>query len=170
MSRRVRYPRLRLIATTLIVALALFVWMGPVVAPGFAGRFGLGTGEGVAVRETFALCEGRGYAEYCVVDGDTLRIGKRRLRIDGIDAPEMDGECSRESKRAREARAFLLAWLNEGGFAMLDEAAAPRDRYERELQQLWRGEGLLRDYVADDLVEAGLAVRYDSHAPARWCD
>ena len=30
-----------------------------------------------------------------VVDGDTLRLGERRVRLIGIDAPELDGALAR---------------------------------------------------------------------------
>ena len=40
----------------------------------------------------------------CVIDGDTVAIGQRRVRLTGYDAPEMDGECPAESTEAREAK------------------------------------------------------------------
>ena len=50
-----------------------------------------------------------------VVDGDGLRVGSERLRLWGIDAPELDQECKRDGanypcgKQSRAAVAALVA-------------------------------------------------------------
>lgn len=58
-----------------------------------AVAFNMGTGSGsIAQADT-----GDGSAFTCsgptVVDGDTLRCGATRIRLQGIDAPEMPGHC-----------------------------------------------------------------------------
>ena len=45
-------------------------------------------GEPVAIDGTFTRC-GAGRGQLCVVDGDTLNIGERHVRLVGIDAPEV---------------------------------------------------------------------------------
>ncbi|MEO0591741.1 MAG: hypothetical protein AAFZ11_14455, partial [Pseudomonadota bacterium] len=61
----------------------------------------------------FSLCGQGPLTTGCVVDGDTLIIGtpgerRRRIRLTGFDAPEMDGVCEAERALARTARAALL--------------------------------------------------------------
>ena len=55
-----------------------------------------------------------------VVDGDTIDvraaiwIGQSlfiRLRIDGVDAPELEGRCAEERRMANEAREYLVKRL-----------------------------------------------------------
>ena len=48
------------------------------------------------------------------VDGDTFRLGNRRIRIVGIDAPEVEGQCSAERDLAAAATVKLRALLNDG--------------------------------------------------------
>ena len=46
------------------------------------------------VTERFTRCgPGRGHA--CVIDGDTIKLGDRKIRIIGIDTPEVDAQCPR---------------------------------------------------------------------------
>ena len=56
-----------------------------------------------AVDMRFGIC-GEGASAACVIDGDTLAIGQRRVRLTGYDAPEMDGACEAERAKATEAR------------------------------------------------------------------
>ena len=72
----------------------LALWAGPILLlagalldPKLIGPIGpLGATEVVAAR--FVPCAG-GTAPACVVDGDTLKLGDRTIRITGIDAPEI---------------------------------------------------------------------------------
>ena len=51
----------------------------------------------------FTRC-GTGNSTNCVVDGDTLRIGARRIRLIGIDAPELHSPaCPTEAAQAEAA-------------------------------------------------------------------
>lgn len=47
-----------------------------------------------------------------VIDGDTVSINQERIRIEGIDAPEMKGKCRNESHLARQAQALLANLIN----------------------------------------------------------
>ncbi|KLE34127.1 thermonuclease family protein [Aurantiacibacter luteus] len=89
----------------------------------------------------------------CVVDGDTLRIGERRVRLTGFDTPEIEGACPAERVKAVEAREELLRWLNAGPFELDGGADPERDKYGRELRAARRGSDLL----ADHMLAAGLA-------------
>ena len=89
------------------------------------------------------------------VDGDTLRIGGQRVRLTGIDAPELDQTCrdgsSNEWRCGEAARTFLVALL-KGRDATC--ARSGRDVYGRTLATCTI-EG--RD-VGAQLVAAGWAL------------
>lgn len=72
------------------------------------------------------------------VDGDTFRIGKRRIRIVGIDAPEIGGQCESERRLAAAAIVKLQALLNAGPFVMTGRFDDMKDRYGRDLRVLSR--------------------------------
>ena len=132
-----------------------------------ARQFGWGQGnrgeeEWHAVERQFTVC-GQGSSPACVVDGDTIRIGNRRIRLTGFDAPELDGACEAESRLARIARDELAAWLNLGTLEMDGGAEPPRDRYGRELREVRRGGELL----AETMAGRGLARR--SGFEKDWC-
>lgn len=114
------------------------------------------------VERQFTIC-GQGSSAACVVDGDTLRIGQRRIRLVGYDAPELQGECDAESHLARVAQEELAAWLNLGPFEMDGGAEPPRDQYGRELRSVRRG----GEALADTMLERGLARR--SRLDRGWC-
>jgi endonuclease YncB( thermonuclease family) len=97
-----------------------------------------------------ALLTGRATA----VDGDTLRLAGSRVRLVGLDAPELDQSCTRAGESwpcGTEARAFV-AGLIDGR----DTACTPagRDRYRRILAHCRVGD---RD-LGEAIVAAGWAV------------
>jgi len=131
----------------------------------------------VSMSEGFALC-GRG-AEHqtgCVVDGDTVIIGygpaRRRIRITGYDAPEIDGACPAESAAAERARLRLHAWLGEGAFEWDGGAQPPRDQYGRELRMVRRiaPDGTVEELAATMIAEGLAAESGWGTVPKDWCD
>lgn len=100
---------------------------------------------------------GRAYA----VDGDTLGIGETRIRIVGIDAPELDQSCTSAEGDAwpcgREARSFLAALIARSEISCLPEG---RDRYGRTLARCSIGD---RD-LAGEIVGAGWALAEAGYA------
>lgn len=95
--------------------------------------------------------EGRATA----VDGDSLIMGGERLRLEGIDAPEMDQTCTRggaEWNCGRDARAALRRLVRPGVTCETSRV----DRYDRWLARCRAGE----DDVAQKMVLLGLAVDY----------
>lgn len=104
-----------------------------------------------------------------MVDGDTIRIGSRRIRIVGIDAPEVEGQCAAERALADRSTRHLQTLLNQGPFVMTARIDETRDRYGRELRTLWREQADgTRQSIAEEMREAGLAARYVGRK-ARWC-
>jgi endonuclease YncB( thermonuclease family) len=69
-----------------------------------------------------------------VIDGDSLRIADREIRLAGIDAPEYRQTCLDEAGRAwpcgKEARTALEQMLAEGKLSCTKKAG---DRYGRAL-------------------------------------
>jgi endonuclease YncB( thermonuclease family) len=103
------------------------------------------------------------------VDGDTFRLGKRRIRIVGIDAPEVKGQCDSERRLAAAATGKLHSLLNEGPFVMTGRLDGMKDRYGRDLRVLNRPlpDGTMQS-IASAMRESGLARRYVGHKSS-WC-
>jgi len=96
-----------------------------------------------------------------VIDGDSLRVGDREIRLDGIDAPELRQTCrnsdGREWPCGRVARA-RLAELVSGREVICAEQGL--DRYGRALAICAAGD--VRD-LGEALVRAGYALNYDRY-------
>jgi endonuclease YncB( thermonuclease family) len=96
-----------------------------------------------------------------VNDGDTVTLGKERIRLRGIDAPEFDQTCTRGGAQyscGRQARDALVA-LTRGRSVTC--SGSQRDKYQRLLAICSAGGvEINRSLVAD-----GWAVSYgDYHA------
>ena len=121
------------------------------------------------VTEHFTRCGiGRGHA--CVIDGDTFKIGQRRVRIIGIDAPETHpARCQEEARLGEEATAKLQQLLNQGAFEMVAPVYGSHDKYGRDLRTVQRRlpDGSLQS-IAEDMRTTGLAHRYTGFKTA-WC-
>lgn len=105
--------------------------------------------------ERIAACHG-GARINCVVDGDTLWWRGEKIRMAGIDTPELEHpSCPGPAVGATAARDRLIALLNQPG--RLSIARQGHDRYGRTLAVLTIGgmdlgmqlvdEGLARIYV-----------------------
>jgi endonuclease YncB( thermonuclease family) len=71
----------------------------------------------IVVSAVFLLARYALAGEVSVIDGDGLRIGGERIRLWGIDAPELDQECSRDQTVypcGAEARDVLDRLLGAG--------------------------------------------------------
>ena len=95
-----------------------------------------------------------------VIDGDTLEIHDRRIRLDGIDAPESAQLCLREGRKERcgQRSAFFLADLiGHGTVRCLPHDV---DRYGRDIATCWLGDVNLNERM----VAAGQAVAYRKYS------
>lgn len=103
-----------------------------------------------------------------VVDGDTLRIRGERIRIEGIDAPELRQTCRDAHGRAwacgRVARQQMAAMIAGNEVACTSRG---RDRYGRTLAVC--GAGAIAD-LGGALVRAGYAVDYRRYSTAYLAD
>lgn len=117
----------------------------------------------------FTRCgQGRGY--YCVIDGDTFRIGKRSVRVVGIDTAEINASCQTEAEQANQSTAALQSWLNKGAFEMTARLDSPNDQYGRELRIVKRtlSDGRI-DRLADWMQTDGGARSYLGGWRGGWC-
>jgi endonuclease YncB( thermonuclease family) len=93
------------------------------------------------------------------VDGDTLAFGERRVRLVGIDAPELGQTCERDGADydcGREARRFLAGLVEKG---QCECSGNEEDRYGRLLV---RCVSATTDLNAA-MVRAGWAVSYGGY-------
>ena len=130
-------------------------------------------GQPVVVGGTFTRC-GTGRGPLCVVDGDTLKLNARTIRIVGIDAPETRAQCPAEALGAERATAVLQRWVNAAPFELVPRLDRPTDKYGRELmtaRRVVRGRpvGDRAETAAEVLIEAGVARPYMGDARAGWC-
>lgn len=96
-----------------------------------------------------------------IIDGDTLAIDGRRIRIKGIDAPELAQTCERAGaiQRCGETARDALRALTEGAPVMC--RVSGRDRWGRDLA-LCRANG---GDVGAAMVRQGLAVAFGGYEP-----
>jgi len=108
-----------------------------------------------------------------VIDGDTFRvdinelpdiIGKNiRIRILGINAPEINGKCTFEKELAIKARDFVQILLDNADLVILKNLN--RGNFFRLLAEvIVDGKDLGELLIANDL-----AVRYQGQKKLSWC-
>ncbi len=101
-----------------------------------------------------------------VLDGDTIEVGgKGRVRLLGIDAPELGAGFDTPAAFAQEARA-LMTTLVAHRYVELQSDGETFDRYGRRLAYVLRDDGL---FVNAEMLRAGLA-RVSARAPLRRLD
>lgn len=113
-----------------------------------------------AAADPMALC-GKGPRSDCVVDGDTLWIGREKIRLVGIDAPESDASCDAERELAGRAT-IRLAELMSGAVAVERQG---QDRYGRTLAVILTKGGS----VNEALVSENLARHWQGRREP-WCE
>ena len=138
----------------LALLLALSWWLGRPPEP---------TAGPERVSHHFERCGSRSSVA-CVVDGDSFRLGKRRIRVRGIDAPEREGACPAETALAERSAARLAELLSAGPFIMTAVGGDERDQYGRDLRVLTRN----GRSIGQAMVDAGLAHDYHGHKTS-WC-
>nr|ADC35956.1 hypothetical protein [uncultured bacterium 98] len=101
-----------------------------------------------------------------VIDGDTIDVGGRgRVRLLGIDAPELGAGFDTPAAFAQEARAHLGSLIAHR-FVTLESDRETFDRYGRRLAYVMRDDGL---FVNAEMLRAGLA-RVSARLPLRRLD
>ena len=141
----------------------IFTLPGAFSAPGWLSS------EPQVIEGRFTRC-GRGRGYYCVVDGDTFKLGDTSVRVVGIDTAEREAECAAEAVQAEASTEALQGWLNRGPFRMTHRLDEPIDRYGRSLRTVYR----LRpdgseDRLADFMRREGGARGYWGGGRGEWC-
>lgn len=99
-----------------------------------------------------------------VIDGDTVDIlidlgfsvyHKERVRLSGIDTPEMNSKNVLEKEMAKKAKTFITTWLKEQ--KNLTIKTYKDDKYGRLLGEIFGNGGVC---VNNLLMEKGLAWDY----------
>lgn len=164
------------LATAIGLAVAQAGWIPAGWSPTGVAAAGAGEAstvaqpEGEMVDAYFGRCDDRPALVACVIDGDTLRLGERRVRLVGFDTAEKDARCAYEAELAEDSTAALQFWLNRGPFVMQVEGHLATDRYDRELRTLLRmGADGREDRLADYMRQHGGARAYDGGARGGWC-
>ena len=109
-----------------------------------------------------------------VYDGDTFtaevfvwpgQVNRVKVRIAGIDAPEIRGKCAREKILARRARETLRRILERAKRVELRNVRL--GKYAGRVIADVYADGIS---VADEMIRRGLAVRYDGGKRKSVCD
>ena len=109
-----------------------------------------------------------------VIDGDTIAVRARiwigqdvetRVRLAGVDAPELPGTCARESVLAAAARDLLV---DKVGGAVVTLTDIRYDKFGGRV--LARVETAVGEDLATLLIAAGVGRAYDGGKRASWCD
>ncbi|MGV3554115.1 MAG: thermonuclease family protein [Croceibacterium sp.] len=121
------------------------------------------------IEGSFTRCGlGRGY--YCVVDGDTFKMGETSVRVVGIDTAEVDAACREEAEQAEASTAALQRWLNRGPFRISARIDEPTDKYGRALRIVKRiNPDGSEDRLADYMRAEGGARGYGGGGRGGWC-
>jgi endonuclease YncB( thermonuclease family) len=159
---------LRVLRPFILGAILLSIW--PMADPALVDPIGFLATNPERVDQHFTRCgPGRGHA--CVIDGDTIKLGQRKIRVIGIDAPEVHSpQCSEETRLAEAATAKLQILLNQGPFDMVGSVTRDKDRYGRDLRALNRTnpDGSSTS-IAEEMRKSGLAHRYLGGYKSGWC-
>ena len=133
--------RLQVISRALITGALFYVWQ-PVEAANCAPH---------QISETATV-------QY-VHDGDTVRLKDgRKLRLIGINTPELARDHQPEQAMAQQARLQLMALLRQSNYRiMLQFGPEAKDRYQRSLAHIYLPNGT---NIQQALLEAGLATAY----------
>jgi endonuclease YncB( thermonuclease family) len=112
----------------------------------------LAGGAGLALKPNGRSLEGRAH----VTDGDTIRLNDVRIRLKGVDAPEMEQTCSRSGRSYACGEVAKRALIELVSGAEIRCRAAGRDRYQRVLANCTVNGA----DIGARMVEEGWAISY----------
>lgn len=113
------------------------------------------------MRAKFPICKS-GKRVTCVVDGDTVWFKGEKMRLRGVNAPEVgDPNCRKEARLAAKATKRLQKILNANAWSISRHGS---DRYGRTLAEFHIGHGT----AGDILIREGLAHKWGGYKRG-WC-
>ncbi len=126
-----------------------------------------------SIAKSFGSYEGAIYLRN--YDGDTITFNlpglhpiigdKISIRINGIDTPEIRGNCEKEKYDAKQAQQMVADILKDAKVIVLKNME--RGKYFRIAADVIVG----GERLGDMLVEAGMAVRYGGGKKThKWCE
>lgn len=109
-----------------------------------------------------------------VIDGDTVAVHvypwpgvivETRIRLLGVDTPELRGKCEAEKAKAREAKATVAKLLPVGSTVQIRNVK--QDKYAGRHD----ADVILTDgrNLSEILIRSGLARSYDGGQRSGWC-
>src|SRR5262245_7237321 len=147
-----------------LLALPVLLLLGAILDPKLLGPIWPLAAPTEFVSAKFVAC-GPAAGPACVIDGDTFQLGDRKVRIMGIDAPNIVApRCPQEAVLAHKSADRLLALLNAGDFDMTAHRLQVQDRKGRYLMVI-RRDG---NSIGRQLMNEGLAHRYTGFKRS-WC-
>ncbi len=155
-GRAWRRPRLRMVAW---FALAALLAVGVVNLGEFASWWdGAPPSRSVIHGPGGSAAPEAGFtARVAVVDGDTLATGGRRLRLHGIDAPEIGQTCMRGGRPYDCGREATDAMARIIGRSVLACRVLGTDQFGRDIVRCHDSRGV---DVASELVRQGWAIAF----------
>ena len=125
------------------------------------------------ISSTFAYEDVKISKVISIYDGDTLRVnidsfpdivGKNiRIRIKGIDAPEIKGKCQTEIDLAIMARDYLRNAINQS--SQIELRNIERGKYFRIVGELY----IDGENISSNLIKKKLAYYYNGGKKRSWC-
>ena len=125
------------------------------------------------ISSTFAYEDVKISKVISIYDGDTLRvnidsfpdiIGKNiRIRLKGIDAPEIKGKCQKEIDLAIMARDYLRNAINQS--SQIELRNIERGKYFRIVGELY----IDGENISNNLIKRKLAYYYNGRKKRSWC-
>ncbi len=149
--------------STAVAGVLLFAFACAALVLGFSDitSYGNAATPGPARTAQFGYCANH-KTPGCVLDGDTIYVGRKRVEIAGLDAPQIsDAQCALEESRGVDAAVRLLALLNSG---KVNVSSTFHDQFGRAVRKV-EVDG--RD-VATAMISAGVAREYGGGRRS-WC-
>jgi len=127
---------------------------GPLAGQAFSSK----TEAQKGIQPSFTTLKGRPR----IIDGDTIELAGRRIRLHGIDAPEMKQTCTREGKEwlCGQEAIWALARIIEEHWVTCQQKDV--DRYKRIVAVCYMAEGQID--INGLMVEQGWALAYRKYS------
>lgn len=109
-----------------------------------------------------------------IYDADTFRVNidqwpplighRMSIQLDGVDAPEIKGNCPKEKEQAKKAKQLTVAFLRSA--KTIELRNMKRGKYFRIIAEVYGDNKSLAGY----LIKSGLVREYHGGTRKGWCD